>query len=239
MLVSHRPIAGYMPAMTMPFRVAAKEDLSGLAPGARVEFELRVGKHESAARKLKPRVTRLEGLGGEEIRVPPPAGKVAIGGTVPDFALTDQNGRPVRLSDFKGRVVVVDFIYTRCPLPDVCPRLSANFAYLAKRLRGRDLTLLSITIDPTYDTPAVLAEYRRRWQADGETWRFLTGTPEQTRNAAGFFGLIYWPEEGSITHTSSTAVIGREGVLRALIEGSSYRPEQLRDIVAHALDTQQ
>ena len=223
MTVSHRPIDGYMPAMTMPFRVAPNEDISKLRPGSRVEFDLKVGKTESVARHVKARETRLD------VPVAPPANKLAIGDAVPDFSLTDQAGRTVRLKDFAGRVVAVDFIYTRCPLPDVCPRLSANFAYLHKRVP--DVALLSITIDPQYDTPEVLAEYARRYGSDGERWRFLTGSMDQIRQVAGLFGLIYWPEDGSITHTVATGVIGRDGKLAALIAGSSYRPEQLRDLV--------
>lgn len=234
-LVSHRAIAGLMPAMTMPFHVAPREDLARITPGTRIDFQLGVGKRQAVARKLRPRITRLEGISGEPIRVPAPLNQTPLGEKVPEFTLTDQAGRVVRLPDFAGRVIVIDFIYTRCPLPDVCPRLSAHFAYLAKRLRGRDLTLLSITLDPTYDVPEILTEYARRWQADGETWRFLTGTTEQIRHVAEMFGLVYWAEEGSITHTSATAVIGREGRLVALVEGSSYRPEQLRDLVEHAL----
>jgi protein SCO1/2 len=235
-LVSHRPIGHYMPPMTMPFHVAAHEDLTKLTPGTRLNFDLHVGNHESVARNLKPRITRLEGIDGKEIPVAQPANKLALGAEVPDFTLTDQSGRLTRLSQFRGRVIAIDFIYTRCPLPDVCPRLSANFAYISKRLRGRDITLLSITIDPAWDRPEVLTEYARRWQADGDTWRFLTGPVDQIGTVAGFFGLIYWPEEGSITHTVATAIIGRDGKLAALIEGSSYRPDQLRDIVEHTLD---
>lgn len=235
-LVSHRPIKNYMPAMTMSFHVGPHEDLSKLTPGTRLNFELRITKHASLAEHLKPRVTRLEGINGEPLRVEIPKNKVALGSEVPDFTLTDQAGRPVRLSDFRGRVVAIDFIYTRCPLPDVCPRLSANFAYVSKRLRGRDVTLLSITIDPQFDTPPVLSEYAHRYGADGESWRFLTGTAGQIRNVGGRFGLIYWPEEGSLTHTSATAVIGRDGKLEALIEGASYRPDQLRDLIEHELN---
>ena len=223
MVVSHRPIDGYMPAMTMPFRVAAREDVSKLQPGSRVAFDLQVGKTDSIARHVKVRETKLE------VPVPAPANRLSIGAAVPDFSLTDQSGRVVRLRDYAGRVVAVDFIYTRCPLPDVCPRLSANFAYLNKRVP--DVALFSVTIDPQFDTPEVLAEYARRYGSDGERWRFLTGSMEQIREVAGLFGLIYWPEDGSITHTVATGIIGRDGKLAALIEGSSYRPEQLRDLV--------
>jgi protein SCO1/2 len=237
-LVSHRPIDKYMPAMTMPFHVAPHEDLSTLTPGTRINFDLQVGKHASIARNLQPRIAKLE-ADGKEIRVETPPNKIALGATVPDFALTDQSNRAVHLSDFHGRVIAIDFIYTRCPLPEVCPRLSANFASVAKRLiaptSSRDIQLLSITIDPQYDTPAVLTEYAHRYGADGESWRFLTGSMDQIREVAGIFGLVYWPEEGSITHTVATAVIGRDGKLAALIDGSSYRPEQLRDLIQHTL----
>jgi protein SCO1/2 len=237
-LVSHRPIDNYMPAMTMPFHVAPHEDLSKLAPGTRVNFDLQIGKHASIARNLKPRIAKLE-ADGKEIRVDPPPNKIALGAIVPDFTLTDQSNRPVHLSDFHGRVIAIDFIYTRCPLPDVCPRLSANFAYVAKRLIAgtsrHDLELLSITIDPQFDTPAALTEYAHRYSADGESWRFLTGSLDQIREVAGLFGLVYWAEEGSITHTAATAVIGRDGKLAALIEGSNYRAEQLRDLIEHTL----
>ena len=98
-----------------------------------------------------------------------------------------------------------------------------------------NVEFLSITIDPQYDTPAVLSEYAKRWQA-GASWRFLTGTVEQIQQVAGLFGLIYWPEEGSITHTVATAVIGRDGTLKARIEGAGYRPDQLRALIEHTLN---
>ena len=221
-LVSHRPIEKYMPAMSMQFALAPKENLTNLAPGARVDFELR----GSQAVHLRVRQTQLE-----NVAVEPPKNQVAIGTQVPDFSLLDQDSREVHLSDFRGRLVALDFIYTRCPLPDVCPRLSANFAYVFRHLPN--VELLSITIDPQWDTPQVLQDYGRRWQSDGERWRFLTGTPEQIRNVAGVFGLIYWPEDGSITHTVATAIIGRDGKLDARIDGASHRPEQLRDLIQH------
>ena len=228
MVVSHRPVEGFMPGMAMPFHVARGEDFSNLATGARVKFDLYVGKKESVARHVRVETATLD------YPAPAPANRLSPGARVPDFSLTDQAGRVVRLGDFAGRVVAVDFIYTRCPLPDVCPRLSANFAYLAKRVP--EVQLLSVTIDPQFDTPAVLAEYGRRYGSDGERWRFLTGSIEQVREVAGLFGLIYWPEDGSITHTVTTGIIGRDGKLAALVGGSSYRPEQLRDLVQHEID---
>lgn len=156
---------------------------------------------------------------------------IHVGEVVPDFELIDERGRPARLSDSRGRLSLIEFIYTRCPLPDVCPRLSANFALLQRKF-GREVALLSITIDPEHDTPAVLQEYATRWRADTGTWRFLTGDPLEISRVAGMFGLAYFSEEGSITHTAVTAVIGRNGRLVAQLEGSSYTARQLTDLVA-------
>ncbi len=223
MVVAHRPIEHYMPAMTMAFRVGSGVDLGQLTPGTRVGFELKVGKRASIAQKVRVRAAL------NDLKLPKtPLNRVLIDHKMPSFSLLDQAGKTVSLSDFQGKVVVVDFIYTRCPLPDVCPRLSANFASVSKKLR--DVEFLSITIDPQFDTPAVLSEYARRWQA-GESWRFLTGTAEQIQEVAGLFGLVYWPEEGSITHTVATAVIGRDGRLAAKIDGAGYRPDQLLALI--------
>ena len=126
-------------------------------------------------------------------------------------------------------LVAIDFIYTRCPLPDVCRRLSTNFAALQRKLP--EVKLLSMTLDPAFDRPAVLAEYGHRWGADPRQWRFLTGTDGEIRTVAGYFGLAYFTEEGMVTHTVSTAVIDRDGRLRALIDSPSFRWEQLRDLV--------
>jgi protein SCO1/2 len=230
LVVAHRPIDNYMPAMTMAFQVGPGVALDQLSPGTRVSFELKVGKHSSIVEKVQVRSSVID------LNLPQtPKNKIVTGLKMPSFSLVDQSGKTVNLSDFRGKVVVVDFIYTRCPLPDVCPRLSANFASVSKKLRGRDVEFLSITIDPQYDTPAVLTEYARRWQA-GDSWRFLTGTSEQIQEVAGLFGLIYWPEEGSITHTVATAIIGRDGTLAARIDGANYRPDELRALVEHALE---
>ena len=224
MLVAHRPIDKFMPAMTMPFRVERSSELDGLYPGARVRFELVVDKEKSLAR-------RVVKTGDGEIA--PPKEKLRLGDTVADFELIDQNSRTVRLSDFRGKVVAIDFIYTRCPLPDVCPRLSANFALLQKRFAGREVMLMSITVDPEFDTPAVLAEYAKRWGADERGWRFLTG---DVARVAAQLGEVYWTDEGSIGHNSVTSIVGRDGRLAAAVTGSNWRVDQLSSLIAHELE---
>ena len=129
-------------------------------------------------------------------------------------------------------MVAVNFIYTRCPLPDVCPRLSANFAAMQRKFRDAGLLLLSVTVDPDYDTAAVLEEYAQRWGADPERWRFLGG--DQAALAAAL-GEVYWSGEGAIGHNSVTSIIGRDGRLAARLEGSSFRADQLENLIAHQL----
>lgn len=235
MLVSHRDIPGYMRAMVMPFRVQKSSELDGLAPGARVRFQLVVGKRAAVARRIR----KQSGSADLDVRIPEPAERIGIGSVMPDFTLTDQNGCAVRLADFRGKVVAVNFIYTRCPLPEVCPRLSATFAQLQRRFAksmGSGLALLSISIDPQYDTPDVLAAYARKWGADAARWRFLTGALGDVRQVAARFGLVFWPEEGLLTHTSQTGVIARDGTLVAIVEGSSYSATQLGDLIQLQLE---
>jgi protein SCO1/2 len=223
MLVSHRPIGKYMPAMMMPFRVGDRQELDGLSPGARVEFELVVEKDQSYARRI-----RKTGQGD----IPPAKEKLRTGDRLPGFRLTDQEGRTTTEEDLRGKVALVNFIYTRCPLPDVCPRLSANFAALQRRFGDRVL-LLSVTVDPDYDTPAVLREYAGRWAADPRGWRFLTG---DVARLAAALGEVYWTDEGSIGHNSMTTVVGRDGRIAAMVEGAGYRVDQLANLVAHELE---
>jgi protein SCO1/2 len=229
MLVSHRPIGRYMPAMVMPFRVEHSHDLDALHPGARVQFDLVITGRHSFARNVRTSA-------GADIAIAAPKDQLPIGASLPDFQLTDQLGRTVRTADLRGKVVAIDFIYTRCPLPDVCPRLSANFATLQRRFRDRryrDLILLSVSVDPDYDTTAVLADYAKRWAADPAAWRFLTG---DISKLAAALGEVYWTGEGSIGHNSTTSIVDRNGRLAARVEGSNYRIDQLEHLIARELE---
>ena len=225
MLVSHRPIDGYMPAMMMPFRVADASDLRQLYPGARVEFRLEVGKDHAVARDV-----HKSGL--PDGAIPPAAGMLPMGDPLPGFRLTDQAGRVVQLADLRNKVVAIDFIYTRCPLPDVCPRLAANFAALGRRFANEpNLLLLSVTVDPDYDSPAVLADYARRWAA-GANWRFLTG---DVAPLAAKLGEVYWSDDGSIGHISVTTIVDRRGRIAARVDGSQWRIDQVANLIEREL----
>ena len=242
-------IPGYMKAMVMPIPVREAKALAGLKPSMFVDFTLIVEKDRSWAENV--RVHEYENLAQEPLLVrrlqmlarldksnPLPA-PLPIGAPVSDFTLTDQTGQRVKLSKFAGKVVAVTFIYTSCPLPDYCFRLSNNFGRIQKRFAGRmgrDLVLLSISFDPVHDSPEVLAKYARTFKADPNSWRFLTGTPDEVKAVCRMFGLNFWPDEGTLAHSLHTLVIDREGKLAANFEGNQFSAEQLGDFVETTLN---
>ncbi len=227
-LISHRDIQGFMPAMTMEFAARKGEPLAGLEPGTRIRFQLAVSKRGSVVSGIQKLAPAAEYLSAQ-----PP--RPVLGSAVPDFSLTNQAGAKVSLASFRDQVVAIDFIYTRCPMPDVCPRLSANFRRLQRRF-GNRVTLLSITIDPLFDTPDVLARYAKLWNADVSSWHFLTGSVPEVEAVAKEFGMLYFAEEGSMTHTSETLVIGRGGRLAGIVDGPGYAVSQLGDLIAAELE---
>jgi protein SCO1/2 len=199
--------------------------------------DVRVRQYQSQERD--PAQARRLALLDEAMR--PEAGRpptLSIGQTTPDFSLLDQENHPVALSQFRGKVVAITFIYTRCPLPDYCLRLSSNFARLQKRFSdrmGRDLVLLSITFDPDHDQPDVLAKYAETFQANVEGWHFLTGPLMEVKRVCGLFGIDFWPDEGLLTHSLHTVVLDREGKLAANMEGNQFSALQLGDLVQATL----
>jgi protein SCO1/2 len=245
-VVSHDSVPGLMDAMTMSFDVSDPKQLQGVTPGMTVEFtlvleptsahveQLRIRPYESVEQDplTARRLAMLKKLNGA------PSSAVAIGGLMPDFTLTDQVRRPARLSEFRGKVVAVTFIYTHCALPQFCFRMANNFGVLAKRFSdrlGRELVLLTITFDPARDQPEQLAEYASQWKADPAVWRFLTGTVADVRRVCGLLGVDFFPDEGLMNHSSHTAIIDRQGRLFANIEGNQFTTTQLGDLVQTAL----
>jgi len=232
-------IPGYMEAMVMPFTVRDDAALDGLQPSIPVEFTLVVESGHSYAEAVH--VHHYESLEQEPLRArrlqllaDPATNSLTLGQPVADFALTDQTGQRVALSQFAGKLVALTFIYTSCPLPDYCFRLSNNFGRINKRFAermGRDLVLLSVTFDPVHDQPKVLAKYAATWKADAKSWHFLTGSLPEVKAVCRNFGLNFWQEEGSLTHSLHTVVIDRHGKLAANFEGNEFTAEQLGDFV--------
>jgi protein SCO1/2 len=242
-------IPGYMEAMVMPIPVLQEKALDGLQEGKMVDFTLVVEAKDSHAENIhlhqyqsaenEPMLARRLQLLSKVGQTNSAVSELAPGQNVPDFTLTDQANRFVSLSQFTGKVVAVTFIYTSCPLPNYCFRLSNNFGRLQKRFAaqmGRDLVLLSITFDPVHDRPEVLAKYGATWHADPNSWHFLTGSVADVQAVSRKFGVDSWPDESTLTHSLHTAVIGRDGKLAANFEGNEFTAVQLGDYVATILN---
>lgn len=247
-VVSHDDIPGLMEAMTMAFEVREAGELRDLAPGATVEFTLEIGERFAYATAIEvhayapvhqdPLAAHRLALLRRVARGAHQPATAAPGERLPDFALIDQARRPVALSALRGKVVALNFMYTRCALPQFCLRATNNLSVLRKRFSerlGDDLVLLTITFDPLRDGPDVLAAYARQWDADGQTWRFLTGEVAEVRRVAAIFGVDYFPDEGLLNHSMRTAVIDRSGRLVASIAGNAFTAAQLGDLVATVL----
>jgi protein SCO1 len=245
---SIQAIPGYMPAMAMPFEVPQAKDLDGLVPGAAVEFTLVVDQRSSHVERI--RIMRYQSVEQDpltasrlkllnQISTGSPALKpLAVGETVPDFKLTDQKRRSVTLSQLRGKVVAINFIYTSCALPNFCLRIANNFGVLQKRFKtelGRDLVLLTVTFDPVHDTPDVLAQYASQWNADPATWHFLTGAVPDVQRVCHFFGVDFFPDEGLMNHSLHSAIIDRNGKVVANLEGNQFTADQLGDLMQTVL----
>jgi protein SCO1/2 len=229
--ISHDRIPGFMEAMVMRFDVRIPKLLQGIQPGQQVYFRLVVDKKESYIDHLV--LLSAEPVDPGKWQTPVVSKLVKVGERVPDFTLKDHNERSISLSQFQGKIVAVTFIYTRCPLPDYCPRMTDNFAELKKRFADEEgLVLLTITIDPQYDTPQILNEYARLFGGgESRNWHYLTGSKQDIIRVAGYFGLEYWPDNGTILHNLQTAVIDRSGKMAANLEGKEYSAKQLGDLI--------
>jgi len=247
MVVSCNEIPGFMDAMVMPLKVADTKSLAQLRRGASIEFTLVVNKDSSHAENIRVRqyasadrepseAGRLQVL---DKALRGQVGPLKVGDSVPDFALIDQEKRRVRLSQFTGKTVALNFVYTRCVLPEYCFRSSNNFGVLAKKYGarlGRDLVLLTVTFDPVHDQPEVLQKYAETWKANPENWRFLTGDTAEIQRVCDLFGVNYASNEGLFIHSIHTAVIDRKGKLVTNLEGNEFTSKQLADLVEAVLD---
>jgi protein SCO1 len=234
--ISHEPFPGFMDAMAMPFDLKGGAQRVALTAGDRVRLRLAVKGGRSWVDRLDVMSAAPVDAGLEQTPVTHVV--VPVGATLPDFELTDETGAPLALSALKGQVVAVTFIYSRCPLPDYCPRMVQNFRAIRARFAdrmARDLVLLTISFDPQYDTPQVLAQYAASMRAGGPGWHFLTGDAANVERVCNAFGIQYFPDEGLITHSLQTAVVDRDGRLAATVEGKEFTPRQLGDLIATIL----
>ncbi len=234
--IRHEAIPGFMPAMTMPFDLTGQELLEDLQPGDKVRGVLRIEHGHSKLTLLEITEMALEAPPQPEAL---PA-LLPLGAAVPDFTMTTQDGRGQRLSDLRGHVVVLTFIYTRCPLPDFCPLTDQKMGRLAALIgavpsRAAHVRLLSVSFDPDHDTPEVLARHARLRSAAPPLWTFAVATHDELRKVAESLGLTYGPTGHEIVHTLSTAVIAPDGTLARLERGQSWTPAGLFPTIVRCL----
>lgn len=232
-LVKHDDIRGFMPAMTMPYRVRRPELLAGVAAGDLIRATLVVGENDAW-------LARIEKVGTAPL--PPPERDAVSGVTTsllrtgdaaPDDELIDHEGQRVSLEQWRGSPVAITFIYTRCPLPQYCPLMDRRFAEVQRMVKADPLLagrakLLSVSFDPEHDTAAVLETHATRLGADPGVWRFATAPIDVVDPFAKAFGIAVMREaDKTITHNLRTAVLDPEGRLVSIYDGSAWTPDQI------------
>ena len=235
--VKHGDITGLMPAMTMSYQVADPKQIEALQPGDKISADLVVS-------ESKGRLEKIVLISKGDVK-PTPGTTQRIpekGDAVPDFALVNQDGKVIRFSNFRGKVLLVTFIYTRCPLPDFCPRMNENFRAVQKLLQDvpgsmERAEFLSISFDPEHDTPAVLKHYASLYKksAPGEksfNWQFAAPSMKDLPELAQFFGLVIQPAQAQIVHSLSTTVIGPDGKVEKWFSDNEWTPADAAQAIA-------
>ena len=230
-LVDHEDIEGFMPAMAMPYTVQDAGLLEGKDPGDLVTATLVV-------EEVNVYLSTLTTVGRAPI-LTPSAGPVITdadmlknGDVVPDYALVDQSLTPRPIGSLRGHRVALTFIYTRCPLAEFCPLMDKQFADVQQQIAQSpelaDVRLVSVTLDPEFDTPAVLDAHAQSLGADPGLWHFVTGDRDEVLAFAKRFGVIAEPGElDTLVHNLRTAVIDPQGRLVTAYSGNMWSPAEL------------
>jgi len=235
--VDHAAIPGFMMAMTMSYRLADPTVISELHSGDVITARLLVDQDSAGPRNL-----RLDNIvvvaQASPNRLPPVQYHVpAAGDAVPDFHLVNQSGKQIHLGQFHGRVLLLTFIYTRCPLADFCPLMSENFAKIDKILAAdkpvyKKTHLLSVSFDPEYDTPAVLRSYGgahtgRFTDEDFAHWDFAAPSVAELPKLEEYFDVGVTGKSvdpATIQHSLSTVLIGKDGKVLAWFPTNDWKP---------------
>jgi len=233
-LVKHDDIPGFMPAMTMPYTVSDASILKDRVAGDVITATLKVAPDGAYLTDIKK--TGSAPLPDDARTAIPAAANVQFlrpGDNVPDTKLTDQDGRQIALTDFKGSAIAITFIYTRCPLPQYCPLMDRRFAEVQKMaaadpaLAGK-IRLLSVSFDPKFDRSETLAAHAKKLGADPRVWRFATADEEVVdRLAAGFGVNVIREKDGTITHNLRTAVVDPTGRVQYILGDNAWTAEGL------------
>jgi protein SCO1/2 len=230
--LDHHEVAGYMKAMTMAFNVHDDWVFNVVHPGDTVQATLVVSSDAYLENlSITQARTTADLSNTSPMHLPQP------GEQVPDFHFVNQEGRAIHLAQFRGEPLLITFIYSRCPLPDYCIRMSNNFAEVEQILQKNNptafakLQMLSISIDPGFDNPKVLRQYGKTYAGAVDPnlkhWTFATGQPGDIRKAAVFFALSYETQNGQIIHDLRTALLDADGKIASFYRGNQWKPDDL------------
>ena len=239
--LDHEAIPGFMDAMVMPYKLKDASIVSELHSGDVITADVLVSQDPNADVLLDHIVVIAQGK--PDYRPPVSYHVPAPGDAVPDFKLRNQDGRPIRLGQFKGKALLVTFIYTRCPRPDFCPRVTFNFSQVNKQLAADPALyakthLLCASFDPEGDTPARLKSYGETYMGSMAPkafshWDFAVSSKKELQPMAEWFDIGLTNEaDGTITHTLSTTLIGPDGKVVRFYPGNDWTPEQVLSDVA-------
>lgn len=220
-VIQHEAISNYMVAMTMPFRVKDPGEIAHLERGDLVTFRLLVSTKESwidEITKTGHRVLAKEAANSSTNPVPVPQMPIAGTSSPDDFTFTNEFGQAVNLKQMNGQALALTFFFTRCPIPEYCPRLSKSFAEASRKLSAltnapTNWHMFSVSFDSQFDTPPVLRAYAERYNYDSNHWSFLTGPPDRIAKLTKLFGFQFEPDGAFFKHEFRTAVIDTTGRL--------------------------
>ena len=236
--IDHEAIDGFMEAMTMDFPIHADWVWENMTPGSEIRAQLVLDSSAPEPFWLEDVGIVAAGIPGQTRAAPSDSGQ--IGKQIVDFKLTNQDGKSITPKDFKGKALAITFIYSKCPLPEYCIKMSTNFSDLANQLntngeRKGKIRLLSISFDPANDTPEKLRSYGlgylgKNAKPDFEVWQLAVGKDSEVRKVADFFGLRYEvdpTDKALINHSLRTAVVGPDGKVVKIFTGNEWTPAEL------------
>jgi len=242
--IKHQEIPGYMPAMTMPFEVKDANELAGLQAGDSVSFRMIVTETDGWIDQIKKLgIAPTNAPAPLQIRVLRDVEPLKAGDVLPEYHFTNQLGKTVSTSDFKGQVLAINFLFTRCPYPTFCPYTANNFAEAQAKLLAQpngftNWHLLTISFDPDYDRPEVLQAYGERYKYDPNRWTFVTGDIVDITAIGEQFGLIFTRDEnGLLSHNLRTAIIDSAEHVTRIFEGNKWSSDDIVEEMRRANST--
>lgn len=245
--IKHEDIENYMSAMTMDFNVRQTNIFQSLVPEEAITFQLHVTEdshwidhiERGASVVTTNDDSSTPNTNPARWRIVRDVEPLDVGDLMPNYDFTNELGQAVSLKDFRGQAYAFNFMFTRCPLPDFCPRMSSNFEKV-QQLLSTNITMLkpwhlfSITMDPEFDTPLVLKTYAARFRQDPKHWSFLTAPLIDITAVGEQFGLEFYRPDGTIAHNLRTVVVDPSGKVRDIIIGNTWKPEELAEMVIKA-----